>query len=240
MIFGASLGQIEFFSWNCSAWEEAILMAELEYFRNQSYQEFLLSSARKNLLAPDLVFSYFDWKNPENLVDFGCGLGFYLTEFAKHLPNTWIWAGDCQQDLLDQILRRKWMEELEKVTTFFVERSDHPLLPDWIPNANITFASLSLATFPNPGLAMDGLIRSMMPDGRLFLEEYSKLDTSFGPSINDKISIDKMKFLAEEFKLRVVKADKLNEFFYAMEVVASKEFVFGYYDLKPEEENETI
>lgn len=211
-------------------------MSDIEYYRSQSYQDFLMSSLRRNLATPETILSFFSWKGAQNIVDFGCGLGYYFLEFRKMVPNAWIWAGECQEELLDQVLRRKLLEGIENVTPFHLEKSDHPLLPEWIPVPDIIFASLSLSTFPNPGLAMDGLIRSMKRGGKLYIVDWAKSETEFGPSINEKISIDKMKFLAEEFRLKVGKSGRITENFYGLEVTAGTEFVYGYYDLKEETE----
>jgi SAM-dependent methyltransferase len=211
-------------------------MADLEYYENLEYQNFLMSSKRREIYPPELIFENFQFQSVENLVDFGCGKGFFLTEFRKKLPkSSWIWACECQQDLLDEILKRKIDESIPNLTPFHMERSDHPLLPEWIPTPDLIFASLSLSTFPNPGLAMDGLIRSMRPGGRLILVDWNKHEFSYGPKINDKISQDKMIFLAEDYNLKVVKKARIKEHFYALEIVAGPQFVWGYYDLKEEE-----
>ncbi|TGN17687.1 SAM-dependent methyltransferase [Leptospira idonii] len=215
-------------------------MSETEYYRSLKYQEYLISSHRREVCSPEDVYSFFNWKGLQNLVDFGSGLGFYFTEFRKWFPHAWIWAGECQQDIIDKILRRKLLEGLENITPFYIDQSDHPLLPEWVPVPEIIFASLSLSTFPNPGLAMDGLIRSMKAGGRLFIVDWSKTESGFGPKINEKISLDKMKFLAEEYKLEVTKSGRISEYFYGMEVKASPSFVYGYYDLKEEEDDSTI
>ncbi|MCG6145724.1 SAM-dependent methyltransferase [Leptospira bandrabouensis] len=214
-------------------------MSDMEYYRSPHYQEYLLSSHRREVCPPEDVYAFFNWKGLNNLVDFGSGLGFYFTEFRKWFPHVWIWAAECQQEIIDMILRRKLMEGIEQLTPFHIDQSDHPLLPEWVPVPEIIFASLSLSTFPNPGLAMDGLIRSMKAGGRLFIVDWSKTESGFGPKINEKISMDKMKFLAEEYKLEVTKSGRISEHFYGMEVKASSSFIYGYYDLKEEEDEDS-
>jgi SAM-dependent methyltransferase len=211
-------------------------MAETEYFESEEYQKFLMSSKRREICPPELIFQNFKFTEVQNLVDFGAGLGFYITEFRKILPkDSWIWPCECQHDLIDQILKRKIEENIPNMTPFFMDRSDHPLLPEWIPVPDLVFSSLCLSTFPNPGLAMDGLIRSMNPGGRLVLIDWNKHEFGYGPRINDKVSQDKMAFLAEDYHLKIIKQVKIKELFYAIEVVAGPDFVYGYYDLKEEE-----
>ncbi|MCG9876706.1 MAG: class I SAM-dependent methyltransferase [Leptospiraceae bacterium] len=211
-------------------------MAETEYFESEDYQNFLLSSQRREICPPELIFENFKISEVENLVDFGCGKGFYLQDFRRILrKESWIWPCECQHDLIDFILKRKIDESIHNLTPFYMDRSDHPLLPEWIPTPDLIFTSLCLSTFPNPGLAMDGLIRSMNPGGRLIIVDWNKHEYNFGPRINDKVSQDKMVFLAEDYKLKVIKQVRIKELFYAIEVVASADFVYGFYDLKEEE-----
>lgn len=214
-------------------------MFEVEYYEREEYQNFLLSQKRRDIYPPEAIFDNFSFQTVENLVDFGCGRGFFLTEFPKVLPkNSWVWACDCQESVLDYVLKRKINENLTQLTPFYIEKSDHPLLPEWIPQPDLIFASLCLSTFPDPGLAMDGLIRSMRPGGRLIVVDWSKIEYEFGPKISEKVSLDKMLFLADQYKLKVLKHIKIKEYFYAMEVVASKDFVYGYYNLREEEEGD--
>ena len=197
-----------------------------------------MTSKRRALCTPETILNAFSFKGVENLVDFGCGLGFYIPEFRKLYPKLNIWPCDCQQDLLDRILRRKLLESWENVTPVYIDRSDHPLLPSWIPLPDAVFASLSLSTFPNPGLAMDGLFRSMRRGGKLVLVEWSKVETSFGPKVNEKTSIEKMENLAKEYELTIVKSVRFGELFYGMELKANNQFTYGFYDLKESDDYE--
>lgn len=210
-------------------------MTELEYYENANYREFLLSGQRREICNPDIIFREFPIANSENILDFGIGNGFFLEEIRKRIrPESWIWGVECQQDLIDELLQRKIKDSIHNFTPFFNERSDHPLLPEWIPKPDIIISSLCLSTFPNPGLAMDGLVQSMIPGGRLIIIEWAKVEYPDGPKIRDKVSLDKMKFLAEDSNLDIVKTFRVSEFIYAMEVKAGKEFQFGHYDLDEE------
>ncbi len=216
-------------------------MAELEYYESEFYQSFLLSTKRREIFPPESIFENFNFRNIQNLVDFGCGRGFFLSEYPKILPKeSWVWACDCQQDVLDYILKRKIDENLSRVTPFYIDRTDHPILPEWIPQPDLIFSSLCLSTFPDPGLAMDGLIRSMKPGGRLVVADWHKVEYEIGPKISEKVSLDKMLFLAEDYKLKVIKHIRIKEYFYAFEVVAGKDFVWGYYDLREEEGDDIL
>lgn len=208
-------------------------MSDLEYYESMKYQEFLVSSKRKEICEPSVIFESFKIDKVRNLVDFGIGLGFFIPYYFKYLPkDAWVWGIDYQQDLLDLLLQKKINDEIERFTPFYLDKSDHPILPEWTPTPDCIFSSMCLSTFVDPGLAMDGLIRSMKQGGRLIIVDWIKTEFTHGPPIKDKISFDKMKFLAEDYKLDIVKTLRVSEFVYALEVVANKEFVYGIYEMR--------
>lgn len=212
-----------------------IVTTESNYYENIKYQEFLLSSRRKNIYPPEKILDKIDFKGVRNLVDFGMGLGFFIPFFKKKLKDTHIWGVECQQDLIDLVLKKKVEEEIENLTCVYMEKNEHPLLPDWIPIPEMVFASLSISTFPDPGLAMDGLMRSMKKDGRLVVVDWSKVDFPEGPAIKDRVSLDKMLFLADYYHLKVKNQFHVTEHVYAFEVVAGEEFKYGLNKLKKED-----
>ncbi|TGK20941.1 SAM-dependent methyltransferase [Leptospira fluminis] len=211
-------------------------MSDLEYYYDPEYQNFLLSSKRREITPPELVFKHFPMKDVMNVVDFGMGLGFWTEHLLKSIHKEgWVWGAECNQDLLDEILHRKNQEDIKRFTPFYMEKADRPLLPEWIPVPEVVFASLVLSTFPDPGQAMDGLIRSMKKGGKLIVLDWVKNEFPLGPKINDKISLDKMRFLAEQYRLEVVKTVRIGENVYGLEIQAGADFEYGYYDLKEEE-----
>lgn len=212
-------------------------MSNLEYYEDPDYQNFLISSARLELTPPEAFFRHFSVKNSMNLVDFGMGLGFWTTILQSQMPNgSWIWGVECQQDLIDLVLHTKDKEGIQNFTPFYMDRTDHPLLPEWIPEPDTILASLVLSTFASPGMAMDGLIRSLQRGGKLIVLDWVKLDYPDGPRINEKVSLDRMKFEAEDFKLEITKSVRLSEHIYGLEIQAGSDFEYGYYDLKEEED----
>lgn len=198
---------------------------DMEYFEDMRYQEFLLSSKRKAICPVNKVLNEFDLKNAQNVVDFGMGLGFYIPYLqSKMNKDAWLWGVECQQDLIDLVLKKRVEQNIKNFSVAYLERTEHPLLPQWIPVPDYIFASLSISTFANPGLAMDGLVRSMKPDGQLIIIDWSKTEYPIGPSIREKVSLDKMKYLAELYNLEIVKTFIVSEFFYGLIVKAGANF----------------
>lgn len=204
---------------------------DMEYYEDIRYQEFLLSSRRRAIFPVEKVLRELNLSGAENVVDFGMGLGFFIPHLqSKMHKDAWLWGIECQQDLIDLVLKKRVEMNIKNFSAVYLDKTEHPLLPQWIPIPDIVFASLSLSTFANPGLAMDGLIRSMKPEGQLIIIDWAKTEFSEGPAIRDKVSFDKMKYLAELYQLRIVHSFVISEFFYGLIVEAGDNFESAFYD----------
>ncbi|MCB1142881.1 MAG: methyltransferase domain-containing protein [Leptospiraceae bacterium] len=209
----------------------SIYTPDMEYYEDIKYQEFLLSSRRKNICNPEKVMNNFSLKGAVNVVDFGMGLGYFTPYLLNKMDKySHLWGIECQPELIDQVLKKKVEKNIENFSTVYLDKTDHPLLPQWIPVPDVIFASLSLSTFPNPGLAMDGLIRSMVPGGKLIVLEWSKTEHPEGPGIRDKVSTDKMKYLAEIYNIKVTNSFLVSEYIYGLELRADEKFQMAFYD----------
>lgn len=204
---------------------------DMEYYENPVYQEYLLSSRRKVLCNPEKVIKEINLKGARNVVDFGMGLGFFIPYLKQKMDSeSHLWGVECQEHLIDIVLKKKVEMNYHNFSTVYLEKNDSPILPSWIPFPEVIFACFSISTFPNPGLAMDSLIRSMKPGGRLYVVDWAKVEHSEGPAIKEKVSLDKMKYLAELYSLIITGQFVVSEYVYGIEVKASDRFVFQFYD----------
>jgi len=204
---------------------------DMEYYEDIAFQEFLLTSRRKQFCNPEKIMDAISLKNAKNIVDFGMGLGYFIPFLQQKMESeAWLWGVECQAELIDIVLKKKVESNIKNFSTVYLEKSDSPLLPNWIPLPDVIFACLSLSTFPNPGLAMDSLIRSMKPGGRLIIIDWAKIDYFEGPAIKEKVSLDKMKYLAELYNLTILNQFIISEVIYGLEVQASNQFVYQFYD----------
>jgi ubiquinone/menaquinone biosynthesis C-methylase UbiE len=206
---------------------------DMEYYEDIRYQEFLLTSRRKAIFPVDKLLREFDIKDAQNVVDFGMGLGFFVPFLQQKMnKEAWLWGVECQQDLIDLVLKKRVQNNIKNFSAVFLDRTEHPLLPQWIPMPDAVFASLSLSTFANPGLAMDGLVRSMKPGGKLIVVDWAKTEYAEGPPIREKVSFDKMKYLAELYNLNILHSFVISEFFYGLIVKAGENFERAFYDYR--------
>ncbi len=194
-------------------------MRGLPYYEEPEYHKYLLSAARAELFPPTQILSQLNWQGVKNVLDFGMGNGYFLTHFYRHAePETHIWGAECQEILIDYCLKLKVKEKFENFIPFFIERTEHPLLPDWIPPMDLIFCSCSLSTFADPALAIQGIGRALNMDGRIIILDWEKTQSPSGPDIVQKISQIRMKYFVEDAGFRIIRQLKTNQYLYAMEI----------------------
>ena len=192
-------------------------MRGLPYYEESDYHRSLLSPARRDLFPVDPILDAIEWRGNENVLDFGMGNGYFLSGLLRRTaPNGHVWGAESQELLIDYILRKKVKEEIERFTPFYVERTEHPLLPDWIPMMDIIFCSIVLSTFADPTLPIKSVGRAMKPAGKILIVDWERVEAPSGPALVQKMSLDRMKFCINEAGCRIMKEWKINPYLYGL------------------------
>lgn len=200
-------------------------MRGLPYYEEPEYHRYLLSPERKEIYPPEMVLSQIRWENVQNFLDFGMGNGYFLTHYSKYItPETHIWGAECQEVLIDYTLHLKVRDSIEHFTPFYIERTEHPLLPEWIPDMDMILCSCVLSTFADPALALRGIERSLRIGGSIIVVDWEKREAPSGPDMAQKISQDRMRFFVEDAGFKIIRNLKLNQYFYGMEIVRGENF----------------
>jgi len=190
-------------------------MRGLPYYEEPNYHHYLLSPARKELFPVESILSAIPWQTSEQVMDFGIGNGYFLDGLLKcTAPNGHVWGAESQELLIDYLLRRKVTENIERFTPFYVERTEHPLLPDWIAMMDLIFCSIVLSTFADPTLPIKSIGRAMKPNGKIVIIDWERVDAPSGPPIVQKMSFDRMKYCIGEAGCRIIKEWKVNPYLY--------------------------
>lgn len=195
-------------------------MRGLPYYEEETYHRYLLSRERKDLFPTETILDQIDWKGVENLLDFGMGNGYFLPAFQKKFQgDVQLWGAECQEALIDYTLHIKVKEHLDQFIPFYIERNEHPLLPEWLPGMDIVFCSCVLSTFADPSLAMKGIGRILNTGGRLILLDWEKVAAPSGPDISQKVSKDRMSYFVEDAGFHIKKRLEINPYVYGMELI---------------------
>jgi len=198
----------------------------LPYYEEAEFQEYLLSRERLELFPVEKILGQLQWGGIENFLDFGAGNGFFIPFFYQYRPaGCHIWAAECQEELLDQLLQQRVKQDWPDFSAFFVERTEHPLLPDWIPPMDMIFCSLSLSTFANPALALLGLRRSLSDSGRIIVLDWEKISAPSGPEESLKVSRTRMEYFFGDAGFKVQRNFKINKYLYSYELIPDAEAV---------------
>ncbi|MCB1174490.1 MAG: methyltransferase domain-containing protein [Leptospiraceae bacterium] len=185
------------------------------YYEDPEYLRYLLSRERHEIFSIQRILDPIDWQSVENLLDFGMGPGFFSAALLKRLPkDAWLWGSECQETLIDRMLKRRTDEGLERITLFHTERTEHPLLPDWIPDPDIIFCSCVMSTFADPSLAISGIGRKLKNDGYMYLLDWERIESPAGPPLVARVSSKRMQYSIEEAGFEVYNEIELNEWLY--------------------------
>ncbi|MBX7088476.1 MAG: class I SAM-dependent methyltransferase [Leptospirales bacterium] len=188
------------------------------YYEEPEYHHYLLSRDRKELF-PHTLLDQVSWEGLDNVLDFGMGNGYFLPPIMKRLPEgAFLWGAECQEILIDQALQRKVRENISNFIPFYIERTEHPLMPDWIPPMDMILCSCVLSTFADPSLAIQGIARALGRAGFIILLDWEKMEAPSGPEADQKVSLDRMKYFIEDAGFEVNRMLKTNPFVYGMEI----------------------
>lgn len=190
-------------------------MRGLPYYEERLYHKYLLSPERRDLFPVSSILDAINWKDVNDVLDFGMGNGFFLEPLLKRTAGH-VWGAECQELLIDFVLRLKVKNDIQRFTPFFVERTEHPLLPDWIPMMDLVFCSCVLSTFADPALAIKSIGRAMKSTGKIAIIDWERVEAPSGPAIVQKMSVDRMKFCIEEAGCKIVKEWKVNQYLYGI------------------------
>ncbi len=190
-------------------------MRGIPYYEEEEYHKYLLSHERRELFPYEKIASEIPLKKRLNILDFGMGNGYFLPFFFQYgEKDIFIWGAECQEKLIDFTLQRKVQEGFKNFIPFFIEKTEHPLLPEWIPEMDMIFFSCVLSTFANPTLGILGTSRILNDNGIFVILDWEKVNSPSGPEISQKISSETMKFCLEEANCEILKKFHINPYVY--------------------------
>ena len=107
---------------------------------------------------------------PDHVVaDIGAGTGYFAFRIAERVPEGGVYAVDIQPEMLDIIDGRADAEGYENVVAV-QGQIDDPNLPDG--SVDVALIVDAYHEFSHPREMMEGLVRALVPGGRVVLIEY--------------------------------------------------------------------
>jgi SAM-dependent methyltransferase len=127
---------------------------------------------RRFLYRPDRLAERFV-KPGSNVIDFGCGPGFFTREFAKRVGDSGhVFSVELQEEML-RIVREKMAAEdlLPRITTYRCEPDSINLSPDLMGTFDAAFTIFVVHEVPDPATLFRELALLLKPGGTLFYTE---------------------------------------------------------------------
>lgn len=180
-----------------------MFLSPAENSRDKKYQEFLISSQRVQWVD-DAVY----WQmiprvtEKNNILDFGCGLGYvsflYAREIQEKNIDAHVYACDSQEELLDMLWKRIVDYKFNKLTPLYIANKDRAVLPNWIPPLDHVLFSFSFSSLENGMKAAENIVQELHPqltqNAQVHVVEWNPL---YSDPLLQKL-LPKEKYIAQE------------------------------------------
>ena len=167
----------------------------------------MLAPKRRELVDPDRIISMIPLRPYHNVVDIGCGPGYFAVPLAKYINQGKLYALDIQEEMLETCRERLSAVHLKNVEVLKCGEKKIPLDNDSLDGAFIAFV-LHEATDKKVMLAEAQ--RLLQKGGWLAVLEWYKQAMEEGPPLEERVSEEETKELGEEAGLRFVRQRDLS------------------------------
>lgn len=157
-------------------------------------QLLMMEERRRSFMPPEKILS--DWliQPSTRLADLGCGTGFFTIPAAKMLTQGMVYAVDVQEDMVRLTMQRVESEGLSNVVGMV--GSAHQLeLEDKCVDA--VLLSMVFHDISESEALLSDIKRILVPQGSLYMVEWDKVETAFGPPMDIRIHPDDLRHILE-------------------------------------------
>ncbi len=116
----------------------------------------------------DLLVAALPVEEDDAVADIGAGIGYFSFRVAERVPNGVVYAVDIQQEMLDEIERRKHERGVDNVETL-LGRIDDPGLGE--QSADLIFIVDAYHEFSHPREMGEAMYKALKPGGHLIVVE---------------------------------------------------------------------
>lgn len=151
----------------------------------------LVRSEREQEEAPDAALDAIGIPSGAVVGDVGAGVGYFTWRMAERVgPAGKVYANDIQPRMLEELRKNLAARNLRNVETV-LGAEDDPRLP--AAKLDLVLLVDVYHEFSEPRKMLDGIRRSLKPDGRLVLLEYRKEDPRVPIRPEHKMSVPEVK-----------------------------------------------
>lgn len=157
---------------------------------------------RLNILEPFSILSHAQLKNGINLIDLGCGTGYFTLPASQIIKNGLIYAIDIQTEMLETLHKK-----LKKRSTNNIHllRSELHKLPIKCESLDMALLINALHELQDKQSILEEICRILKDNGKILVVDWKKEATQekFGPPLQERISMIQAERILENkyFKL---------------------------------------
>lgn len=146
-----------------------------------------MESQWQRYMNPATILPKFLTRSNLTIVDLGCGAGYFTIPAAKMLHNGHVYAVDQLEEMVHTTLNRARAEALTNMEGMVAAATHLP-----IPTASVDAVLMSMVFHhvDEPAQTLDEIRRVLKPNGILFIVEWDRVDTEFGPPMQIRLRPD--------------------------------------------------
>ncbi len=121
----------------------------------------------------DLLLDALPIRDGDVVADLGAGSGYFSLPIAKRVGSGRVLAIDIQPEMLDQIRRRSSAGSIDNIDTVLATASDPKIPPN---SVDLLLLVDAYHEFSHPREVMQGVLKGLVPGGKVILVEYRAED----------------------------------------------------------------
>src|SRR4030042_2143670 len=153
---------------------------------------------------PFSILSHSELKNGMNLIDLGCGTGYYTTPASHVVKNGLIYAINIQTEMLETLHKKLNKPSIKNI---YVIKSELHNLPIKAESLDIALLINALHELHDRQSFLEEICRILKDNGKISIVDWKKTDMQekIGPPPQERISIIKAQRILENQYFKLIK-----------------------------------
>lgn len=148
-----------------------------------------MEERRRTFMPPEQILNEFLTSPRMVLADMGCGVGYYSIPAGKILTGGSVYAIDLQQNMVDKTLERASEQGLANVHGVTASATELPLEDNTV---DAVLMSMMFHDVPEQDRMLSEAKRILKSQGTLYMVEWDRVETDFGPPMEIRIRPDEI------------------------------------------------
>lgn len=166
---------------------------------------------RRQSMPPEETLKKFKIGDKGTLLDIGCGIGYFTIPAAKIITNGSVIGIDIATELLD-IAR----EKAEDISNIEFKKSEEYLFPIEDKSIDYAFGCNIVHEIEDKVRFFNEIKRVLKNEGYIYVIDWDKRDMKMGPPVNERVSKEEVKKLAESLDIIFLEEVNINSEHYGL------------------------